>query len=112
MRAARGANVLAGVAVVLAAFSLLVTAALFQQNRQFGETNRDHFCQVERERMAALEQRRTQTFAYFNSPAGREPSAFNDFIRQVTLPALTTDVAKARSTWPVLCGELPTATSR
>ena len=101
---------LAGVAVILASFSLLVSAVLFQQNRQFGETNRDHFCQVERERLIALEQRRAQTFQYFDSPAGREQSPFNDFIRQVTLPALTTDVAKARASWPVLCGERPRPT--
>lgn len=98
---------MAGVAIILASFSLLVTALLFQQNREFGEANRVTLCRMEYERIEALEGRREQNRLYFQSHAGKEQTEFNLFIREVSVPQLEMDVTSARAEWPDVCGPQP-----
>ena len=112
MRVARKVDMLANVAVILASFSLLMTAVLFQQNREFSQVTRNNVCLIKSQRVLALEERRAETFQYLNSPTSRERSPFNTFLREVAAPTQTADVAKARAEWPAACGPLPTATSR
>lgn len=65
--------------------------------------NDSQFCRVAAQRLVDKETQIAQSNEYLDSPAGREETGLNTFIRQVSLPRLRLEVASDRKTLPDSC---------